>query len=271
MMAPMTVRMGFIGLGQMGSIIAGGLLSAGYELTVWDVRDEAVAPFAARGAQVARSAAELAAGCDIVGLCVVDDAQTRDVAEGDSGVLAAMRTGSVLVLHSTISPRLARTLGEQAAARGVQVVDAPVSRATSGPAGERIVVMVGGDDAPVGTVMPVLRAFGDPVLHLGPLGSGLLGKLVNQSLQSANAWLGEGALRLGEVLGLDVAVLGELLRTGSGRSFGLELALMARTTDMSQGLALLRKDVHLMAAAADDAGVESELVALSTRFFTDGS
>jgi 3-hydroxyisobutyrate dehydrogenase len=260
------IRVGFIGLGQMGSVIARSILASGFEMTVWDIRQSVIEPFLAAGASAAGSAADVAAGCDVVGICVVDDGQLLQVFEGGDGLLAGAGSGTVFVVHSTVSPDLCRALGPRVEEKGAHLVDAPVSRFNSRDPNSKIVVMVGGAEEPVGMAMPVLQAFGDPVLYFGPLGSGLLAKLVNQTLQSANAALGDEALDLGASFGLDVEELGRLLTTGSGRSFGLELALMARKADISAGLALLRKDVGLMAATRKQAGMDGDLIDAALRF-----
>jgi 3-hydroxyisobutyrate dehydrogenase len=261
-----SAKVGFIGLGQMGSVIAAGIARGGYDLTVWDRRPEAIASVSRAGSGRVASAASLAAlaaECDVVGICVVDDAQVREVFAG--GLLANLKPGSIVVIHSTVSPELCRSLAVDVAAMGAHLIDAPVSRFDPIDVNRPLTVMVGGEPGPVDSLVPLFGCFGDPIVHLGPVGSGMIAKLVNQTLQAANAALGEEALRVGASFGLDPASLSTILARSSGRSFGLELAIMKLRGDIDAGLALLRKDVRLF-EAHDEAQSTDDLVALARRF-----
>ncbi len=151
---------------------------------------------------------------------------------GPRGVLAGMAAGSVLALHSTIGTDECAEIADAAAARGVDVIDAPVSGGGAVAAEGRLTVYVGGADDAVARARPVLETYGDPVLHMGALGSGLRTKLLNNALNAAHFALAHDAFAIGAALGLDPTTLGEALRNGSGRSFSLEVFV---------GLALVRR------------------------------
>jgi 3-hydroxyisobutyrate dehydrogenase len=134
-----------------------------------------------------------------------------------------MAPGSVLVVHSTIGTADCGEIAAAAAATGVHVIDAPVSGGGAAAAAGRLTVYVGGTDDVIDRARPVLETYGDPVLHMGPLGSGLRTKFVNNALNAAHFALAHDAMVLGETLGIDGAKLGEALRSGSGRSFSLDV------------------------------------------------
>ena len=167
----------------------------------------------------------------MVGICVTDGAAVRDVTLGPRGVLAGMAEGSVLALHSTIGTDECAEIAEAAAARGVDVIDAPVSGGGAAAAAGQLTVYVGGADDAVARARPVLETYGDPVLHMGALGAGLRTKLLNNALNAAHFALAHDALAIGAALGLDPTTLGEALRSGSGRSFSLEVFVGLRSFD----------------------------------------
>ncbi|MDX1649981.1 MAG: NAD(P)-dependent oxidoreductase, partial [Myxococcota bacterium] len=175
----MALRAGFVGLGHIGGVMAGRLLEAGLETTVFDVRPEAAAPLAGKGAKTAGSARQLAAASDVVGVCVRDDADVRAVLGGPEGLLAGARPGLVVAVHSTILPPTVRALGEEAAAHEVALLDACVTGGPAGAAQGALVVMAGGEADALETARPYLDAFSRQVVHVGPLGSGAAVKLCN--------------------------------------------------------------------------------------------
>lgn len=205
---------GFIGLGNMGRQIVDAQLEAGLGMTLWARRPASLEPYADRDVSVAATPAEVGAASDVVGICVWDEADVDQVLLGDDGVLAGLRPGGVVAIHSTISPKACARLEAAAASRGGGLVDAPVSVGASFP---RLLVMVGGDDEVVARCRPALDAFGDPVLHLGPIGSGQVAKLVNNTLLAGQVGLGRDAVRLGADLGLDPGALIAALSAGSSR------------------------------------------------------
>ena len=230
------------------------IIEAGYPVTLWARRPATLEPFAATSAKTAGSPAELAAASDLVCVCVRDDADTEEVVEAVLGGLAA---GGVIAVHSTVHPDTCRRLAERATAGGARLIDAPVSG--GGPAAEagRLLVMVGGDEETVEFCRPVFASYGDPIVHLGPVGAGQVTKLLNNAAFTAHLGVAVSLLALGRSLGVDQLRLADVISHGSGRSFALERVASAGGTLARIGEHaghLLRKDVQLIAdvAAAGD-------------------
>ncbi|MET9830815.1 NAD(P)-dependent oxidoreductase [Streptomyces sp. NPDC006385] len=250
------MRVGFIGLGSQGAPMARRIVEAGFDTTLWARRRASLAPFAGTAAKAAGSPAELAAACDVVCLCVVDDADVEQVAYGRDGVLAGLRRGGVVVVHSTVHPDTCRRLEEHARVKRVPVLDAPVSGGGRAAEQGSLLVMVGGDPQVFAYCRPVFAAYGDPVVHLGATGAGQTAKLLNNVLFTAQLGLAADALALGAALGLDRAGLGRILPRGSAHSFALErVADAGGTLDRIAAHAggLLAKDVRLLAGIAESA------------------
>jgi len=238
------ITTGFIGLGSQGGPMAERMLAAGYELTVWARRPEATDDLVAKGAHRAASVAELGERCQHVGVCVVDDAGVEQIC---AELLPVMKPGSVLVIHSTILPQTCERLAAQAEARGIAVLDAPVSGGGAGAATGTLTVMCGGSEAAFAKALPVIESFAGKTVLLGPVGSGQRAKIVNNALMAANMGLAHAALSLGEELGIDRAALADLVKHSSGRSFGFEVyARLPSPTAFAHGGKLLRKDVDLL-------------------------
>jgi 3-hydroxyisobutyrate dehydrogenase-like beta-hydroxyacid dehydrogenase len=211
---------------------------------LWARRPEALAPFGDTAAESVRDLAELGARSDHVGVCVLDDAGVREVV---GALLATMRAGSRIAIHSTIHPSTCIALAQQAAERAVVIIDAPVSGGGPAAAAGTLTVMVGGEAAAVGAARPVFETFSGLIAHLGGVGAGQFAKLVNNSLMAANMALADAALGAGAALGLDRAALIELVKASSGRSYGFEVR--ARLSDIARfghGAKLLAKDVGLL-------------------------
>jgi 3-hydroxyisobutyrate dehydrogenase-like beta-hydroxyacid dehydrogenase len=245
-------QVGFIGLGDMGGAIASRIIAAGFPTHLWARRPEVLDEFSGAGAQSAATPAELAAAVDLVGVCVWDDDAVRDVLYNDDGVLAGAREGTVIAIHSTVQPRTVREAADAAAARGLMLVDAPVSGGREVALSGGLVVAVGGDEATVERCRPVFASFGTQVVHLGPVGVGQFDKLINNALLAANLAVADDAIALAESLGIDPAALAEVIRDGSGRSFGFDVALMARDSAdaREQAATALRKDVGCLTTEA---------------------
>ncbi|MFI1485354.1 NAD(P)-dependent oxidoreductase [Streptomyces sp. NPDC020747] len=258
---------GFIGLGSQGAPMAQRVLDAGLPLTLWARSPASLAAFAGTKAELAATPAELASVCDVVGVCVVADADVEEVVLGPSGVMAGLRPGAVLAVHSTVHPDTCRRLGALAAERGAQVVDAPVSGGGPAAAAGKLLVMVGGESEAVERCRPVFETYGDPVVHLGPLGAGQVTKLLNNTLFTANFGIAASALALGQQLGVEPERFAEVAGHGSAASFALgRLAASgcdpARLGSMAGGL--LGKDVRLMGALVDGTPAEAVLAQART-------
>ncbi|HTZ70316.1 MAG TPA: NAD(P)-dependent oxidoreductase [Acetobacteraceae bacterium] len=235
---------GFIGLGSQGGPMARRIVAAGYPTLLWARRPEALAPFADTEAVAAPSVTDLGARCDHVGVCVVDDAGTQQIC---AGLIAAMRPGSRIAIHSTVHPDTCRALAGEAASHGIGLVDAPVSGGGPAAAAGTLTVMVGGDAATVAAARPIFESFAGLIVHLGDVGAGQAAKLINNSLMAAHMALAHDALAAGVSLGLDRAALISLIKASSGRSFGFEVyARLPNPSAFAHGAKLLDKDVRLL-------------------------
>jgi 3-hydroxyisobutyrate dehydrogenase len=258
--SPSDVRVGFIGLGDMGGAIATRIIAAGFPTVLWARRPEALARF--DGVEAAPSPAELARAVDLIAICVWSDDDVREVLEGETGAFAGCRPGTVIAIHSTTAPATCRELAAAAAERGVVVIDAPVSGGPDAALEGALVVAVGGDETVIERCRPVFATFADLVVHVGSVGSAQVAKLVNNALFCANFALGDDALELGEALGLDPGALAQVLMRGSGRSLGVDVASRTRVSSETRARALgpLEKDVRCL--MSDVAPAESAAVPL---------
>src|ERR1700685_1049942 len=254
---PDTLRVGFIGLGSQGGPMARRIIEAGYPVTLWARRPGTLEPFADPSAKTGASPAELAAASDLVCVCVRDDADTEEVVDAVLGGLAA---GGVIAVHSTVHPDTCRRLAERARAGGVRLIDAPVSGGAPAAEAGRLLVMVGGDEKAVEFCRPVFGSYGDPIVHLGPVGAGQVTKLLNNAAFTAHLGVAVSLLALGRSLGVDQLRLADVISHGSGNSFALErVASAGGTLDRIGEHAghLLRKDVKLIADLAATAPADA--------------
>jgi 3-hydroxyisobutyrate dehydrogenase-like beta-hydroxyacid dehydrogenase len=210
-------RAGFIGLGSQGAGMAQRIIGQGVPTTLWARREISLEPFAGTAA-FAADPVELGRASDVVGICVTDGAAVRDVTLGPRGVLAGMKEGSILALHSTIGADECAEIAEAALARGVDVIDAPVSGSPHDIAAGHVTLFVGGSDDAIERARPVLSGYADPILNVGPIGAGQGVKLVNNTLFAAQIGLLHEAVRLGERLGVDERQLLDAIGHGSAAS-----------------------------------------------------
>jgi len=220
---------GFIGLGQIGGPMARRWLDWPGGLVVHDVSDRATAPFAQAGAEVAGSPAAVAERADVISLMVRDDGQVTEVIDGEAGILASARAGTVIVIHSTVEADTPAHLARIAASQDVHVIDAPVSGGAMGAHDGTLALMVGGSDEAVEVARPALERLGTLVAHLGPVGAGTRAKLARNLVTFASFGAVGEALRLAEAAGVDLAKLGEVVRH-SDRVTGGPGSIMLRDT-----------------------------------------
>ena len=256
------MRVGFVGLGNQGGPIAQRIIDAGTPTTLWARRPETLEQFAGTGARTVESLAELGAECDIVGVCVFADADVIEVVAGPGGLLDSMRDGSIVAIHSTIHPQTCLDMEALAAPRGISVVDAPVSGSASAARENRLLVMVGGDAEPVAHAWPIFESFGNPVLFMGPTGSGQLVKLVNNVVLSANFAVARDAFALGAGYGIALEPLREALLFGTGASRCLEYLpdLDALDGMPARVRPLLGKDADIAFSVAEARGAPTGLL-----------
>jgi 3-hydroxyisobutyrate dehydrogenase-like beta-hydroxyacid dehydrogenase len=254
-------RVGFIGLGIMGSRMAANLRRAGFELTVWNRTAETAQSWAAEhGGTVAESPAALAAASEIVITMVVDGSQVADLLlDRDDAVAAGAQPGLLCVDMSTIAPADTRRIGEALAERGIAMVDAPVTGSSPKAQDGTLTIMAGGPEAEVRRAWPLFEAMGELIVHVGELGHGEAVKVINNAVAAANTTaLGE-ALLAGKAAGIDLDALVQVMGAGSGGSAMLALkAGPMRAHDYSTLFKLdhMLKDVRLCLDQARAAGVE---------------
>lgn len=213
---------GFIGLGIMGQPMARNVLINGYPLVVYDLSPAAVAALTAQGASAADSPRHLAEQVDIVLLCLPDSPDVQAAMLGPDGVLAGTRSGQIVIDMSTISPVVARELATTAAAQGVTFLDAPVSGGEVGARSGTLSIMVGGDEATLEQVRPLLQTMGQRILHMGTSGAGQVTKACNQIVIAVTIQAVAEAFVLAAKAGVDPAQVRQALLGGHAYSKVLE-------------------------------------------------
>lgn len=241
-----SVRVGFVGIGSQGGPMAMRIVRAGYPLRVWARRAEAMHEHLAEGAQAAASLAELGSSCELIGVCVTTDADVRAVVLAPEGLMASMAAGSSLAIHSTVHPQLVREVAEAGKARGVTVIDAPVSGGSSAAMAGTLSVLVGGDESDVQRWRPVLETYAGSIEVLGAVGAGQLAKLVNNALSVANFGSSLRAVAAAEELGLDRAAMLRVLQASSADSFMLRVVPTLTMEGLEFGTSRYRKDLDLL-------------------------
>ena len=266
---------GVIGLGEIGGSVATALAAAGFEVSVFDIRAEAIQRLSDR-ARAVSTPASVGASCDLVIVAVVDDRQVRDVLLPPAGTLAAMRPGTTAVVVSTVSVATLRTVADAARPLGVGLVDCGVSGGPAAAAAGRFVSMVGGEAGDVQKALPAIEAFSCLVLRMGPLGAGLRAKLARNVVQYGSWLAAYEAQRIAEAAGIELKYLAEAIKE-SDKMIGGPSALMFRDTTApfgagdDQGLvnamrsaaALARKDLLAALELSDELSVDSPLTRLT--------
>lgn len=252
-------RIGFLGLGIMGSRMAANVARAGYELNVWThTEGKAVAWAQEHGARAHETPAEVGATSDIVISMVVDGEQVASILLAAGGVIESARAGLLCVDMSTIAPTDARRIAAALAAREVRMLDSPVTGSSPRAQAGTLTIMVGGEREDYERALDVLQRMGSLIVRVGALGQGQAVKLVNNALAAANATALAEALVLGAAAGLDLDALLTVLAAGSGASTQLEMKAPAmRAHDYTTLFKTdhMLKDVRLCLEEAQAAGV----------------
>ena len=252
-------KIGFLGLGVMGNGMTGRLLDAGFPLTVWNRNPARAKPLGARGATIARTPRDAAAGADVVIAMVADDNASHAVWTGADGALEGMGPDAVAVECSTLSPAWVQELARLFDGRGAAFIDAPVTGSKPQAASGELLFLVGGDPAALDAVREVLRPMSRDVVHMGPVSSGARMKLVNNFMSADQAVsLGE-ALAFSHECGLDPVGAMHVLTNGAPGSPLVKTVgarMLARDYGVNFFLRLMRKDIGYAAAEARRHGVE---------------
>ena len=261
-------RLGFVGLGTMGSAMAANLARAGFPLTVWNRTSGKAEDLIAQGATEARTARDLAANSDVIVVCVSDTPDVEAALFGPDGVAEGVRSGSLLIDCSTIAPSSERASAERLREQGVGYVDAPVSGGSEGAQKGTLTIFVGGTPEDFARAQPVLAAMGKTITHLGPVGAGQAAKAVNQ-VMIAGTYLGvaEG-LVLGIKAGLDPDQLVGALSGGAAKSWVLEnraSRMIANDYPLGFKVALHLKDLMIALGLGRETGASMPVAALTSQ------
>lgn len=254
----MSERIGFVGLGTMGSGMAANLLQKGFDLTVWNRTESKMRPLLDAGARGATNPSDLAARTDIVFICVSDTSDVVEVVRGQNGLMEGAKEGSLLVDMSTISPRTTIELADDLGERGIHMLDAPVSGGSEGAQAGTLSIMAGGDAAQVERARLMFEAMGRTITHVGTHGDGQKVKLVNQILVVINMLAVSEALLFAKAGGLDLERTLEAVSGGAAGSWMLQnRGPQCVKGDWRPGFTidLQQKDVRLALEAADELAV----------------
>jgi len=217
-----TIKVGLIGVGNMGMIMARKLLENGMPLTVYDLREEAVKEIVALGAKGARSCREVAEASDVIISIVRDIPQTDEVLFGKDGVWEGIKEGATIILSSSLSAAYCREVYERAKERKVRIIDAPVSTEDRsfipGKEFAILTLMVGGDDDAIERCMPIFQAMAKNVIPQGGIGMGQVCKLVNNLAMYANGIVAQECVNLGLKAGLDLEKMKKAMSLSTGNS-----------------------------------------------------
>jgi len=258
------MRLGFIGLGNMGSEMARHLLAAGHTLNVYARGERSRAHAGRLGLTPLPTPAEVARTSEVVFTMVTAGADVESVALGPDGVIHGDLPGMILVDMSTISPAIARDVGRRLGERGVAMLDAPVSGGVVGAKAASLTFFVGGDKSHFERVKPLLECMGKTIFHMGPLGTGQVTKLANQIAQLACLQGAAEALLFAREQGADPGKVREAVMTGLGASRMLDLLgkkMVERDFDAGIVAALHHKDIGVALEIARDAGLPMPVTA----------
>ncbi|WP_279102480.1 NAD(P)-dependent oxidoreductase [Gordonia bronchialis] len=275
-------RLGYVGLGNIGGPMAARLAKWPGGLSVFDLAPQAVATLVDQGAGAAQSLADLGSRADIIGICVVDDDQVRTVVAGDGGLLSTAAPGTIITVHSTISPDTATELAQTCAASGVVLLDAPISGGAPGAEQGRLAIMVGGDRDSYTRIKEPFALTADMIVHAGnDVGAGTKMKLARNLLHFISFTATTEAARLAEAAGIDIAKLGKVVRHTDAITGGAGAIMLRDTTapidpdDFWYGIfthvrTLGEKDLGLALGLAEQLGVDLPLGQIALRDLADG-
>ena len=258
----MKQRIGFIGLGVMGTPMAGHLANAGHALTVLDVDRAKAEQLAARhtGVELAATPREVAAAAGVVITMLPSGEYVRDVALGADGLIEGFAGGELLIDTSSSEPRFTLATAARLGERGIAMLDAPVSGAEWGAKAAELVFMAGGTAEDLARARPLLEVMGKRIFHLGPIGSGHTMKSINNTITAMVLLATAEGLALGKKLGLDPAAMTDVLNVATGMSWitqtHIKQRVTSRTFDDPFKLELMVKDIRIALELAESGGVE---------------
>lgn len=266
------MKIGFIGLGNVGGKLAGSILRNGFDLIVRDLDQSAAQRFLDQGAGWADSPADLARDCDIVITCLPSPAACSAVMEGEDGILSAIGPGKIWAEMSTTDEAEVRRLAALVTAKGGEALECPVSGGCHRAATGNISIFAGGARATFERALPVLKALGRRILHTGPLGTASVLKVMTNYLATANLLTLCEALTTCKAAGMDLATTYEAIRISSGNSFVHETEsqmILNGCRDIQFTMDLVLKDIGLFQTIADRHSVPLEISPLMIQIFRD--
>jgi 3-hydroxyisobutyrate dehydrogenase-like beta-hydroxyacid dehydrogenase len=253
------MKVGFIGVGNMGGPMCRNIIrNTNHEVVVFDLDPAAVTRCTEIGATIALSVADVAKSCDVVITSLPIPRVVEEVALGPDGIVENARPGTVYIDLSTNAPSTARKLAEGAKARGLGMLEAPVSGGVARAADGTIVIMVGGEAATYEAQLPLLKSFSGEVIHVGDVGFGSVAKLINNMMAFCNGAIAAEALMMGKRAGIDLKKLDSVIRNASGDSSGyrnMANKALAGNFTATFALDLAHKDMRLAMELADELGV----------------
>lgn len=267
------MKIGFIGLGNVGGKLAGSLLRNGFELTVRDLDTALAKPLLDGGASWADSPAQMAENCDLVITCLPSPAASAAVMEAEDGLLTAFGQGKIWAEMSTTDEAEVKRLGALVAAAGAEPVDCPVSGGCHRAATGNIAIFAGCERRTFKRLLPVLKVMGRRILHTGPLGSASILKVMTNYLATANLLTLCEALVTSKAAGMDLNTTYEAIRISSGNSFVHETesqVILNGSRDINFTMDLVSKDIGLFQQIADRCSVPLEINPLMIDIFRDG-
>jgi 3-hydroxyisobutyrate dehydrogenase len=266
-------KIAFLGLGVMGGPMARHLAAAGHDLTVYNrTFAKAEAWIAAHGGRAAKSAAEAAEGAAAVLCCVGADADLEEVTLGGQGAFQAMAAGALFVDHTTVSANIARRLAEAGEARGLDVVDAPVSGGQAGAENGKLAIMCGGTEQAVAAAHPLMEAYAARIVHVGGAGAGQQTKMCNQIAIAGVVQGISEALRFAQASGLDTDKVFEAISAGAAGSWQMQnrwTTMAADSFDFGFAIDWMRKDLGLALEEARGNGATLPVAALVDQFYAE--
>jgi 3-hydroxyisobutyrate dehydrogenase len=266
------MKIAFLGLGDIGGLIASHLTRDPFDLIVWNRTDSKATDFAREhGVSVAQTPADAVKGADVVITCLPSSVEVEAVLHGENGMMEFLRKGAVLIDCTSGDPPTSRSIAAELGGRGVDFIDAPVSGGTTAAKAGTLTVMWGGDESVFERVKPVIEAFGKKVVHAGPVGAGDALKAVNNALLAVHILSAAEGLAVLVKAGVNPATALDVINASSGRSNSSENLIpqrvLTRAFPRTFRLALLEKDIGIAAVLAEDLGVLTPLISLTAERF----
>jgi 3-hydroxyisobutyrate dehydrogenase len=266
------MKVAFLGLGDIGALMASHLAHEPFELVVWNRTASKATDFVRdHKAELAETPAQAVKDAQVVITCLPSSVEVEAVLHGDNGMLGSLPKGAVLIDCTSGDPPTSRSMAAELGGRGVSFIDAPVSGGTTAAKAGTLTVMWGGDEAVFERVRPVIEAFGKKIVHAGPVGSGDALKAVNNALLAVHLLSAAEGLAVLVKAGVDPTVALEVINASSGRSNSSENLIpqrvLTRAFPRTFRLALLDKDVGIAAGMAEDLGARTPLISLAAERF----